>query len=142
MREKSVLGWTLGAVLSALAALAAEKPAYDSAAALLGAAAFKDYCVACHGSGGRGDGPLASRLRYAPADLTAIARHNAGTFPFEKVRRIVDGRKPVKGHQGAEMPAWGDALKDAKDSYDERRVRSQIETLVQFLASIQQDPER
>jgi mono/diheme cytochrome c family protein len=34
---------------------------------------FKQYCATCHGSGGRGDGPVASALLTRPTDLTRFA---------------------------------------------------------------------
>jgi putative copper export protein/mono/diheme cytochrome c family protein len=36
-----------------------------------GSAIYARHCVACHGAGGHGDGPLASTLPVPPADLTA-----------------------------------------------------------------------
>ena len=54
----------------------------------------EDYtalCAGCHGSGGRGDGPLASGLSTPPADLTALAAGNGGTFPMLAVMARIDG---------------------------------------------------
>jgi mono/diheme cytochrome c family protein len=35
---------------------------------------FVNYCAACHGKDGKGDGPAAPALKVAPADLTALAQ--------------------------------------------------------------------
>jgi putative copper export protein/mono/diheme cytochrome c family protein len=43
----------------------------DAAAIARGQAAYLAHCVACHGPGGHGDGPLAAGLPIPPADLTA-----------------------------------------------------------------------
>ena len=61
------------------------------------------YCAVCHGVAARGDGPLADQLRVRPPDLTLIAKRSGGRFDDETVRRIIDGRKPVKGHGGPDM---------------------------------------
>jgi hypothetical protein len=50
-------------------------------------AMFDNYCAVCHGKTGVGNGPAASSLVKAPADLTKIAARNGGTFPEVKVKR-------------------------------------------------------
>ena len=102
-----------------------------------GSAVYQTYCAVCHGSSGEGDGPLASSLRVRPADLTLLARKSGGTFPKDRVTRTVDGRKPVKGHGGADMPVWGDAFKQSKDGYSEAKVQEKIEAVVEYLESLQ-----
>jgi putative copper export protein/mono/diheme cytochrome c family protein len=50
----------------------AQSPARFTASSIeRGAKLYAANCVACHGAGGRGDGPLAAGLPVAPADLTA-----------------------------------------------------------------------
>jgi mono/diheme cytochrome c family protein len=100
-------------------------------------ATYMTYCAVCHGSDGRGNGMLAERLRVEPPDLTLLARRNKGTYPKELVSRIIDGREPVKGHGGPDMPVWGDAFKDSGEGFSEKKVRERIEGLVEFLKSIQ-----
>jgi mono/diheme cytochrome c family protein len=102
-----------------------------------GSSLFRTYCSACHGLTGQGDGPLADQLRVRPADLTLLARHDKGTFDKEKARRIVDGRDPVKGHGGPDMPVWGDAFKEADEGYSERKAAQRIQALVEYLEEIQ-----
>jgi hypothetical protein len=80
---------------------------------------------------------LAERLRVEPPDLTLLARRNKGTYPKELVSRIIDGREPVKGHGGPDMPVWGDAFKDSGEGFSDKKVREKIEGLVEFLKSIQ-----
>jgi mono/diheme cytochrome c family protein len=98
---------------------------------------YKNYCAACHGVSGKGDGQLAEDLRYRPADLTLIAKHNKGVFDGDKVRRMIDGRDPVKGHAGPEMPVWGDAFKRANERYDDKAVALRIQAIVDYLKSLQ-----
>lgn len=119
--------------------LTTPREADDGAAArTAGSSLFKTYCATCHGVEARGDGPMADTLRVRPPDLTRFARRN-GSFDREKVRRIVDGRKPVKGHGGPEMPIWGDAFKTADEGYSEKKVLERIESLVDYLSSLQRD---
>jgi mono/diheme cytochrome c family protein len=102
-----------------------------------GAALYKAYCSACHGVSGTGDGPIADALRFRPADLTSIARRAKGIFDPAKVHQMIDGRVPVKGHGGPDMPLWGDAFKRSGDGYDEGGVGARIDLLVTHLESLQ-----
>ena len=92
----------------AVRAAAPEKP--DLAAAVKGKVAYQRYCTSCHGRAGRGDGSLAGDLRVAVPDLTTLARRSNGSYPFERVVSVIDGRKPARGHGTPDMPAWGDAF--------------------------------
>jgi mono/diheme cytochrome c family protein len=100
---------------------------------------FKNYCAACHGVAAKGDGPLAANMKKRPPDLTALAMQDGGTYPAELVFKIIDGRRPVPGHGGPDMPAWGDAFK-ASSTVDgsEEAVRDRIQALVDYLATLQQ----
>jgi mono/diheme cytochrome c family protein len=106
-------------------------------AAVSGAYAFRTYCASCHGIDGKGDGPLSDSLRFRPPDLTLIAKRNGGDFPAEKVIRIVDGRKPVKGHGGPDMPIWGDAFRNADTAYDDAAAKARIKAVVDHLKTLQ-----
>jgi mono/diheme cytochrome c family protein len=125
------------ALLSAPLPPYAAEPA-DDAAARRGAVTFKSHCASCHGAKALGDGPMADALRFAPADLTTIARRNGGSFPAERVAKIIDGREAVKGHGGTDMPIWGDVFRSAHARYDEKKVRATISDLVQYLATLQE----
>lgn len=99
---------------------------------------FRRYCASCHGTSGIGDGPLASSLRRKPANLQQIAKRNGGEYPSELVYRVIDGRQPVRGHGGPDMPVWGDAFARTTDATDEASVKRKIEALVAYLRSIQE----
>jgi len=126
---------------SALASLAAVASAQQTAEAVLtgrtGDQLFKTYCASCHGKSAKGDGPLAESLRFRPADLTLIAKRNGGKFEADKVHRIIDGREPVKGHGGTDMPVWGDAFRRSVEGYSEKAVKERIGAIVDYLKSIQ-----
>jgi hypothetical protein len=72
-----------------------------------------------------------------PPDLTLLAKRNGGRFSDETVRRIIDGRKPVKGHGGPDMPVWGDAFKSAPEGFSDAAVREKIVAIVEYLRSVQ-----
>jgi len=120
-------------VLTAGAAFAQDQPL----PVLFGSATYRSHCASCHGTDARGEGPLADRLRVRPPDLTLLARRNGGPYPADKVHRIIDGRDPVKGHGGPDMPIWGDAFKNTSEGYSEDRVKERIEGLVEYLRSLQ-----
>ena len=81
---------------------------------------FKTYCIACHGSEGRGDGPAAAGLNPKPPNLVKMAgHHDDGDIAW----KIENGR-------GA-MPAWKGRLKE-KEIWD---LTNFIQTLSSELPS-------
>jgi mono/diheme cytochrome c family protein len=78
-----------------------------------GRALFEDYCVACHGSTGRGDGPAAAGLPSQPADLTRISDRNGGVFPMARIMSVIDGFTRSR-HGGQVMPEFGEILGDGE----------------------------
>lgn len=105
-----------------------------------GAEIFRTYCATCHGTAARGDGPLASSMTKKPANLTEIAKRNGGEFPSDMVFRTIDGKNPVRGHGGPDMPVWGDAFAKSREAGDQDRVKTVIQALVDYLESIQLRP--
>lgn len=99
---------------------------------------FRVYCAACHGTSAHGDGPLAANMKRPPPDLTRFAAGNAGVFPAEMVKRIIDGRQPVTNHGGPDMPVWGDAFKASYMGASEESVQARINALVEFIETIQE----
>jgi mono/diheme cytochrome c family protein len=109
-----------------------DRPSPSAAAS--GAQSFKIYCASCHGTGAKGDGPLAQHLKVPPADLTTIAQSNDGQFPFDDVRKKIDGRESVAGHGTTDMPVWGDAFKTTDT---EEQAQKRIDDITHFIWSIQ-----
>ena len=105
-----------------------------------GSEVFRTYCASCHGTTARGDGPLASAMNRKPANLTEIAKRNGGLYPTELVFKVIDGRQPVRGHGGPDMPVWGDVFTRSRDAGDAERVKAVIESLVDYLGTIQLRP--
>lgn len=97
---------------------------------------FRAHCAVCHGVDGKGNGPMAARLKATVPDLTRIAQRNAGTFPAERIRSIIAGDKVLNGHGSREMPIWGPIFHEVEWDQDFGNVR--LENLTEYLRSIQQ----
>lgn len=96
---------------------------------------FELYCASCHGSSGRGNGPIASALRTRPADLTTLTRRNNGAFPRDALRGFITGTsRTVAAHGTTEMPIWGPLFRVFES---DARTRVRIENLVSHIESIQ-----
>jgi hypothetical protein len=77
-------------------------------------------------------------MKKPPPDLTQIAARNGGTFPAALVAQIIDGRQPVKGHGGSDMPVWGDAFKASRLGSSEESIQARIQALVEYLERLQE----
>lgn len=120
----------------------------------IGKAEFLSSCASCHGTDGRGKGPVAEQLKAAPADLTVLARNNGGVFPTNAVYEIIYGSKTIPAHGTREMPIWGERFNpivglphSVDPSYwklagpersPEVVVRTRILAVVDYLSRIQQ----
>jgi mono/diheme cytochrome c family protein len=93
------------AVVPALAAAAAPAAETDP-----GREAYVQYCASCHGSEGRGDGPVAAELKEKPADLTRLGQKYGHPLPRPRLVEFIDGREMVRAHGSREMPVWGRQL--------------------------------
>lgn len=113
----------------------------DPVLAPVGAEMFQQYCAACHGANGEGNGPVAPALKQFPADLTRIAARNGGTFPESDIARRIDGRFDIVAHGTSEMPVWGrkfmDPMAKSADENTDAMVRGRILTIVEYLKTIQ-----
>lgn len=102
-----------------------------------GAEMFKQYCAACHGKDGKGDGPAASDLKTAPADLTTLAKRNGGTFPADHVMEVLRNGVKAPAHGTSEMPTWG-PLFQTISSRDQAIVNMRISNLTNYVKSLQE----
>jgi len=99
-----------------------------------GAQMFKDYCAACHGAGGKGDGPAVEFLKAPPADLTTMAKRNGGKFPSEHFIAVIRLGTGKTAHGTTDMPIWGPLFgTQNKDLVDLR-----IKNLTSYVESLQQ----
>ena len=103
-----------------------------------GAALYQDRCASCHGSRGKGDGPVVSAL--PPPDLNTIAKRAGGTFPAPRVSHIITFGGDIAAHGTRVMPVWGmifsaEACRGRRGALQSRRA---IVELLRYLQSIQQ----
>lgn len=108
-------------------------PNYD------GAALYANNCANCHGVYGEGNGSLTPMLSVVVQDLRYLSQRNDGTFPSEFVRKIIDGRELRAAHGPEGMPMWGNVFtgQEGTDKPAQARVNAKVESLVEFLDSIQ-----
>ncbi|MDQ2948405.1 MAG: cytochrome c [Acidobacteriota bacterium] len=98
---------------------------------------YKAYCAVCHGSDGKGGGPMTQSLKVRPADLTRISARNGGNFPIARIERIIAGtdRQLPAGHGPREMPLWGPIFSQIAWDLDFGRLR--IDNLARYLRDMQ-----
>lgn len=99
-------------------------PAYE------GRRLYVSYCQLCHGTGGKGDGPLAKAMQISPADLTTTVRSRSDTILMKIITG--KGRQTITGRDrhnllSESMPEW-------KDVFTEPQVKALIAYL-RFLGS-------
>ena len=106
-----------------------------------GKRAYLRTCASCHGTDGRGDGPVAPTLRVRPTDLTRLASRHGGTFPRAHVEDVVTGASPITAHGTSDMPVWritfGPTSSGAAATAALRR-RRWLNGLVDYLETIQE----
>ena len=102
-----------------------------------GASIFRNYCAACHGLDGRGNGPVSKVLKREVPDLTRLSHRNGGAFPAIHVRTTImfgaDDLLPAHGSKA--MPIWGPIFHEIEFDQDLGNVR--LENVTKYLESIQ-----
>ena len=139
---RAILGGGVSAALALLALswLTAAGEAAPQAPPILieslaGRDSFDRYCASCHGTGGRGDGPVASALRTRPPDLASLARRSGGAFPRDRVRDFITGTgRTLPAHGTTDMPVWGPMFRAFES---DARTRERIANLVTHVESFQ-----
>lgn len=102
---------------------------------LQGADIYQAYCASCHGSDGRGNGPVAPALNAKVTDLTTIAQRNGGVFPVARVKKIITGDENVLAHGSHDMPIWGPVFHRVEEDRDYGDVR--LQNITEYLQSLQ-----
>jgi mono/diheme cytochrome c family protein len=100
-----------------------------------GAAMYKDYCAACHGIAGKGDGPAAAALKSPVPDLTTYGKRSGGEFPDAKLAYLLTHGGSATGIHGSEdMPIWGKLFKSVNTDL----VKLRVANLSDYLKTLQQ----
>jgi mono/diheme cytochrome c family protein len=94
---------------------------------------FSQYCATCHGTDGKGQGPVAAALKEGPPDLTMIQAPGE-KFPYNRVETVIDGEKAVTAHGSKRMPVWGPIFRRTSGDLQKH---ADIYALVKYIESIQ-----
>jgi len=101
-----------------------------------GAELFGQYCAACHGTRGAGEGPMGPALKTKVPDLTLIAKRNGGTFPTDLVQAVIAGEKSTGlSHGTREMPLWGKIF--SSDISDRDYGKMRVYNVTKYQESLQ-----
>jgi hypothetical protein len=110
---------------------------------------YRGFCLQCHGTEGKGDGPLATGLRTPPVDLTRIAERNGGHFSRVGVAYYIMGDRPggathldvdwnpvvIRKGVADDMPLWSYYFGSLYPDDNVSRLR--FESLAKYVESIQ-----
>jgi mono/diheme cytochrome c family protein len=102
-----------------------------------GAGMYQAYCASCHGIDGAGRGVAAKALVTQPANLTALARANGGSFPQAHVRYVLLDARDVPEHAASDMPVWAEVFR-AMDHESPGSAMLRASNLADYLETIQQ----
>jgi mono/diheme cytochrome c family protein len=100
-----------------------------------GKALFEAHCATCHGTDGRGAGPVAAALKSKIPDLRMLARRSKGKFPREAVEQTILGEGGKAAHGSREMPVWGPAFSAVNWDRDMSKVR--VKNVTDYIESLQ-----
>jgi mono/diheme cytochrome c family protein len=105
-----------------------------------GRALYLQYCGACHGPSGKGDGIAGTFMRPKPKDLTRIAKESDGKFPFQRTMEAIDGRKTTRAHGDPDMPVWGEVFQEQPgwDPHHRADVHGKLMLITDYVRSIQE----
>ena len=111
----------------------------------IGKLEYYNSCAVCHGSNGKGNGPMAGMINTPMPDLTTLSKRNAGVFPLSRIYETIDGEAEIKAHGTRDMPVWGRRYDlDAAQyfyymEYDaEKVVRSRILGVAEYIYRLQE----
>ncbi len=100
---------------------------------------YTDYCAACHGLAGRGDGPAAPALKAPVPDLTLLAKKNGGKYPTAHVVSVLEFGTSTHAHGSKDMPVWGPLFKTLHPGAPMSSAKSmqRISNLNNYIESLQ-----
>ena len=121
-------------VLLALFTVSAAEVAANPPPAYEGRRLYVSYCQLCHGTDGKGGGPLAKAMQISPADLTTTVRSRSDTI----LTKIItgEGRQTITGRDRHNL--LSEAMPEWKDVFNASQVKALIAYL-RFLGSAKHD---
>ena len=112
-------------VLLILLAVSAPNVSANPPPAYEGRRLYVSYCQLCHGTDGKGDGPLSKAMEISPADLTTTVRSRSDTILMKIITG--EGRQTITGRDRHNL--LSDAMPEWKAIFSE----SQLEALIAYL---------
>jgi mono/diheme cytochrome c family protein len=98
---------------------------------------YTSYCAPCHGSDGKGRGPVAPAMKTQPTDLTQLMRNNHGRYPDTHVVSVLEFGSELSAHGSATMPVWGPIFGNMNRTHlQEKQLR--ISNLARYLEKLQE----
>jgi mono/diheme cytochrome c family protein len=128
-------------------ALTAVPAAAQTQALDIGKHEYTENCAVCHGTTGKGDGPMAGLVAHGLVmDLTTISKRNKGVFPFARIYGIIDGTEEIGWHGTRQMPIWGTeySTKGFRTTFEaapkdiESYVQGRILALIGYIYTLQE----
>ena len=100
---------------------------------------YLKYCASCHGSAGKGDGPVSRDLKMNVPDLTLLRAKNKGIYPLDRVVSSIDGSQAVRGHGTRTMPVWGEIFRTEheKEKYTELTSLLKTKIIAEYISTLQ-----
>ena len=102
-----------------------------------GAELYRNYCSACHGATGEGDGPVAGVMQVTVPNLRTLAMRSGGRFPTDAVTAYIDGTRIPLAHGSRQMPIWGDVFLWDDEGASVERAEQRIAAIVDYLMVLQ-----
>ncbi len=105
---------------------------------------YRQYCSACHGNSGKGDGPAAAAFKAPVADLTTLTQRNRGKFPYGQFDAVMrfgakaasHGARSDSAHSPENMPIW-EPLFASLPNEREGTIHQRISNLAHYVATMQ-----
>lgn len=98
---------------------------------------YLQYCSACHGQEGRGNGPVSRYMTVKIPDLSPLKKNNHGVYPVDQVLSAIDGRRDVRAHGNRHMPVWGEVFTVEERKYPERSGSLRAKLIADYVATLQ-----
>jgi mono/diheme cytochrome c family protein len=129
-----LLSWLVAAIFTC--GLFAESLASEIDA---GKELFLKYCASCHGTEGKGNGPVSRDLKVRVPDLTVLKSKNKGIYPIDRVMSSIDGSRVVRAHGDRKMPVWGEVFREEheKQKYTEFTSLLKSKIIAEYVGTLQ-----
>jgi len=98
---------------------------------------YSEYCAACHGKDGKGDGPAAPALNKPASDLTRLSARYDGKYPYAQVQSALRNDLSVAAHGSKDMPVWGPVFSEMAQG-NAHEVQLRITKLTKYIEELQE----